>query len=95
MGNRNFNCMYIINFINYRILPNTFNNTFSDLGAGTFDALFNKDKYIESMIYYESKDVSKYIYSNTNNLEDIRSIEYENERLSENNYFYGDLFFMY
>lgn len=72
----------------------SFNNTFSDLGAGTFDALFNKDKYIESMIYYESKDVSKYIYSNTNNLEDIRSIEYENERLSENNYFYGDLFYV-
>lgn len=72
----------------------SFNNIFSDLGAGTFDALLNKDKYIESMIYYESKEVSRYLYSNTNNLEDITTIEYENEHLSENNYFYGNLFYV-
>ncbi|WP_291647726.1 HAMP domain-containing sensor histidine kinase [Clostridium sp.] len=72
----------------------SFNNIFSDLGAGTFDALLNKEKYIESMIYYESKDVSSYMYSNTNNLEDIRPIEYENDHLSEKNYFYGDLFYV-
>lgn len=72
----------------------SFNNVFSDIGAGTFDALLNEDKYIESMIYYESRDISKYIYSKTNNLEDIGNIEYENEHLSENNYFYGNLFYV-
>ncbi|MDZ7543190.1 sensor histidine kinase, partial [Clostridium perfringens] len=34
----------------------SFNNVFAELGAGTFDALLNKEKYIDSMIYYESRD---------------------------------------
>jgi signal transduction histidine kinase len=72
----------------------SFNNVFAELGAGTFDALLNKEKYIDSMIYYESRDISKYIYKSTNNLNDISSIEYENEHLSENAYFYGNLFYV-
>ncbi|EOR27975.1 two-component sensor kinase [Clostridium sartagoforme AAU1] len=72
----------------------SFNNTFAELGAGTFDALLNKDKYIQSMIYYESKDLSKEIYTDTNNLEDISILEYKNQHLSQNNYFYGSLFYI-
>ena len=30
---------------------NAFNDSAAKVGAGTFDALFNKEKYIESMIY--------------------------------------------
>jgi len=56
------------------------NNEFVEIGAGTFDALLNKEKYIKGMIYYESKDISEYIYANTNNLEDISDIKYDNER---------------
>lgn len=72
----------------------SFNNTFAELGAGTFDALLNKDKYIQSMIYYESKDLSKEIYTDTNNLEDISILEYKNQHLLENNYFYGSMFYI-
>lgn len=71
-----------------------FNNVFAEIGAGTFDALLNKEKYVESMIYYESKDISKYVYLTTNNLEDIENIKYENEHLPENAYFYGNLFYV-
>ncbi|WP_084767111.1 cell wall metabolism sensor histidine kinase WalK [Clostridium nigeriense] len=71
-----------------------FNDEFSKLGAGTFDALFNKEKYIESMIYYESKNISQYIYSNSKNLEDISAIKYENEYLSENIYYYDEIFYV-
>lgn len=56
------------------------NNEFVEIGAGTFDALFNKEKYIKGMIYYESQDLSKYIYTNSNNLADISDIKYDNER---------------
>lgn len=72
----------------------SFNNTFAELGAGTFDALLNKDKYIQSMIYYESRDISKEIYLDTNNLEDISILQYKNQHLSQNNYFYGSLFYI-
>lgn len=72
----------------------SFNNTFAELGAGTFDALLNKDKYIQSMIYYESKDLSKEIYTDTNNLEDISILEYKNQHLLQNNYFYGSMFYI-
>lgn len=68
-----------------------FNDYFSKLGAGTFDALLHRDKYIESMIYYESRHLSKYIYTNTKNLEYIEPIKYENENLEEENYYNGDI----
>ena len=59
---------------------------------GTFDALLNKEKYIKGMIYYESQDISKYIYTNTNNLEDISEIKYDNENLLASNY--SDIFYI-
>ncbi len=62
--------------------------------AATFDALFNKEKYIQSMIYYESKDISQYIYSNSNDLEDISAIKYENEYLSDNLHYYDEIFYV-
>lgn len=71
-----------------------FNDASAKLGAGTFDALLNKEKYIQSMIYYESKDVSQYIYSNSNNLEDINAIEYENEHLSDDPYYNDRIFYV-
>lgn len=71
-----------------------FNDDSAELGAGTFDALLNKEKYVESMIYYQSKDISKYIYSNSNNLEDISAIKYENEHLSDNIYYYDEIFYV-
>ena len=71
-----------------------FNDASAKIGAGTFDALFNKEKYVESMIYYESKDISKYIYSNSNDLEDISAIKYENENLSDNIYYYDEIFYV-
>ena len=71
-----------------------FNNYFAKLGAGTFDSLFNKSKYIESMIYYESRHISKYIYNNTNNLEDIEAIKYENENLLDAYDYYDDVYYV-
>jgi signal transduction histidine kinase len=71
-----------------------FNDDSAEIGAGTFDALLNKEKYVESMIYYESKNISKYIYSNSNNLEDISAIQYENEHLSDNIYYYDEVFYV-
>lgn len=71
-----------------------FNDDSAKIGAGTFDALLNKEKYVESMIYYESKNISKYIYSNSNNLEDIGAIKYENENLSDNIYYYDEIFYV-
>lgn len=71
-----------------------FNNIFGKLGAGTFNSLFNKEKYIESMIYYDSKTLSEYIYLNTNNLENINYIEYENSILPENNHLHENLFYI-
>jgi len=69
------------------------NNEFVEIGAGTFDALFNKEKYIKGMIYYESQDISKYIYTNTNNLEDISEIKYDNEKfIGPSNY--SDIFYI-
>ncbi|MGG7143934.1 sensor histidine kinase [Clostridium nigeriense] len=71
-----------------------FNDSSAKIGAGTFDVLINKEKYVESMIYYESKNISKYIYSNSNNLEDISAIQYENEHLSDNIYYYDEVFYV-
>lgn len=71
-----------------------FNDASAKIGAGTFDALLNKEKYVESMIYYESKNISKYIYSNSNDLEDISAIKYENENLSDNIYYYDEIFYV-
>lgn len=71
-----------------------FNDASAKLGAGTFDALVNKEKYIQSMIYYESKAISKYIYSNSNNLEDISAIKYENKHLSDEPYYNEDIFYV-
>lgn len=71
-----------------------FNDGLAKQGAGTFDALFNKEKYIESMIDYESKDVSQYIYLNSNDLEDISAIKYENQYLSDNVYYYDEIFYV-
>ena len=71
-----------------------FNDASAKIGAGTFDALLNKEKYVESMIYYESKNISKYIYSNSNDLEDIGAIKYENENLSDNIYYYDEIFYV-
>lgn len=69
------------------------NNEFVEIGAGTFDALLNKEKYIKGMIYYESQDISKYIYTNTNNLEDISEIKYDNEKfIGPSNY--SDIFYI-
>lgn len=73
---------------------NAFNDSAAKIGAGTFDALFNKNKYIESMIYYESRVTSEYIYNNSNNLEDISAIEYENQYLQENYYYYDEIFYV-
>lgn len=71
-----------------------FNSSSKDLNINTFDALFNKEKYMQSMIYYESKDISKYIYGNSKNLEDITPIKYENENLSENPYYNEKIFYV-
>ena len=71
-----------------------FNSSSKDLNINTFDALFNKEKYMQSMIYYESKDISKYIYGNSKNLEDISPIKYENENLSENPYYNEKIFYV-
>lgn len=71
-----------------------FNSSTKDLNINTFDALFNKEKYMQSMIYYESKDISKYIYGNSKNLEDISPIKYENENLSENPYYNEKIFYV-
>lgn len=73
---------------------NAFNDSAAKIGAGTFDALFNKNKYVESMIYYDSKKVAEYIYNNSNNLEDISAIEYENKYLQENYYYYDEIFYV-
>ena len=73
---------------------NAFNDSAAKIGAGTFDALFNKNKYIESMIYYESRAISEYIYNNSNNLEDISAIEYENQYLKENYYYEDEIFYV-
>lgn len=73
---------------------NAFNDSAAKIGAGTFDALFNKNKYIESMIYYESRAISEYIYNNSNNLEDISAIEYENHYLKENYYYEDEIFYV-
>ncbi|MBQ6819850.1 MAG: HAMP domain-containing histidine kinase [Clostridium sp.] len=70
----------------------SFNYTYSKLGINTFDALFNEEKYLRSMIYYDSESISKYIYSNSNNLEDISALKYENEHLLDN-YYYNDRIF--
>ncbi|WP_291708649.1 HAMP domain-containing sensor histidine kinase [Clostridium sp.] len=69
-----------------------FNNTSDNLN--TFDALFNKNKYMESMIYYESKDISKYIYTNSRDLEDISAIKYENENLTGDPYYNDKIFYV-
>ena len=71
-----------------------FNDASAKLGSGTFDALLNKEKFIQSMIYYESRDISQYIYSNSNNLEDISAIEYENEHLSDDPYYNDRVFYV-
>jgi len=71
-----------------------FNDASAKMGASTFDALFNKEKYIESMIYNESGNISKYIYSNSNNLEDISAIKYENEHLSDDPYYNDRIFYV-
>ena len=80
MGNRSTSFLFLlpIIFLGYY---QALNNEFVEIGAGTFDALFNKEKYIKGMIYYESQDISKYIYTNTNNLEDISEIKYDNEKI--------------
>ena len=70
-----------------------FNDSSAKIGASTFDAVFNKDKYIESLIYYESRDISKYIYANSNNLEDISAIKYENEYLADEPYYNDKIFY--
>ena len=71
-----------------------FNNSSENLNLNTFDALFNKDKYMQSMIYYESKSISKYIYTNTNDLEDISAIKYENEHLAGDPYYNDNIFYV-
>ncbi|MDV4149218.1 HAMP domain-containing sensor histidine kinase [Clostridium sp. AL.422] len=71
-----------------------FNDSSAKLGANTFDALINKEKYIESMIYHDSKNISKYIYSNSKNLEDISAIKYENENLLDNPYYNDNIFYV-
>ena len=71
-----------------------FNDYFAKLGAGTFDALLHREKYIESMIYYESRHLSKYIYTNTKNLEYIEPIKYENENLEDENYYNGEIYYV-
>lgn len=69
-----------------------FNNTSDNLN--TFDALFNKDKYMQSMIYYESRDISRYIYTNSKDLEDISALKYENEHLSGDPYYNDKIFYV-
>lgn len=69
-----------------------FNNQSDNLN--TFDALFNKDKYMQSMIYYESRDISKYIYTNSKDLEDISAIKYENEHLTGDPYYNDNIFYV-
>lgn len=69
-----------------------FNNSSDNLN--TFDALFNKDKYMQSMIYYESRDISKYIYTNSKDLEDISAIKYENENLTGDPYYNDNIFYV-
>ncbi|MGN0027444.1 MAG: sensor histidine kinase, partial [Clostridium sp.] len=64
------------------------------LNTNTFDALFNKDKYIQSIIYYESRGISKYIYANSRDLEDISAIKYENEHLSGDPYYNDNIFYV-
>lgn len=71
-----------------------FNDYFAKLGAGTFDALLHREKYIESMIYYESRHLSKYIYTNTKNLEYIEPIKYENENLEDESYYNGEIYYV-
>lgn len=71
-----------------------FNDYFAKIGAGTFDALLHREKYIESMIYYESRHLSKYIYTNTKNLEYIEPIKYENENLEDENYYNGEIYYV-
>ncbi|GAB6169010.1 HAMP domain-containing sensor histidine kinase [Clostridium carnis] len=70
------------------------NNSFSDIGAGSFDALLDKDSYIESMIYYDSRELAHYIYDTTNNLQYIEPIEVENSYLVEKNYYDQNMFYI-
>lgn len=71
-----------------------FNDSAEKLNTSTFDALFNKDKYMQSMIYYESRGISKYIYTNSKDLEDISAIKYENEHLSGDPYYNDNIFYV-
>ncbi|MDY6226077.1 MAG: HAMP domain-containing sensor histidine kinase [Clostridium sp.] len=71
-----------------------FSDSAEKLNTNTFDALFNKDKYIQSIIYYESRGISKYIYANSRDLEDISAIKYENEHLSGDPYYNDNIFYV-
>ncbi|MGL5379407.1 sensor histidine kinase [Clostridium sp.] len=60
------------------------NDKFAQIGAGTFDALFNEEQYVKSMIYYESKNISENIYKSTDNLKNIAPLLEENRYIYDN-----------
>lgn len=72
----------------------TFNNEYVKIGASTMDSLFNKEKYVDGMILYESKVISKNLYSYTNNLEDINELKVENEYYKNEANYYSDIFYI-
>ena len=72
----------------------TFNKEASYMKPSTLDALLNKEEYIKEMIYYDSKNLSEYIYNNSMDLSDISYIKYENQINSDEEYLYNDLFYI-
>lgn len=72
----------------------TFNKEGYYMKPSTLDALLNKEEYIKEMIYYDSKNLSEYIYNNSADLSDISYIKYENQINSDEEYLYDDLFYI-
>lgn len=66
----------------------------SDMKPNTLNAFLSKEEYIKEMIYYDSKNISEYIYNNSADLSDISYIKYENQRNKDTEYLYDDLFYI-
>lgn len=71
-----------------------FNKDSSYMNPNTLKAFLNKEEYIKEMIYYDSKNVSEYIYKNSTDLSDINYIKHENQTNREEEYLYEDLFYI-
>ena len=71
-----------------------FNKDASYIKPNTLEALLNREEYIKEMIYYDSRNISEYIYNNSMDLADINYIKYQNQINTNEEYSYNDVFYI-